>query len=393
MNILFYISVILLSGILTAKVLRRFKFPNVTGYLIGGVIIGHTFLGVVPMDIVNSLDIISDMALGFIAFSIGSEFRLRELKRDGISIIVITIFEALTAMLLVFISLITVFKCPVPFALLMSAIASATAPAATLMVIRQYNARGPLVNTLLPVVALDDVVSIIAFGVAVSISKAVINSASLNILNMLFIPLAEIMGSILIGLGLGFIALILLKKTTSETNYLSIIVASVFMCIAVSIKLGLSSLLTCMTFGAIIANLSANSRKAFLIIDPITAPIFLAFFTISGAALDITALKNVGIIGIAYFVIRVIGKCLGAFAGCKIFKKPEKVTKYLGIALMPQAGVALGLSLTAQRIIGEPHGNDVRTVILATTVLYELLGPMAAKFSLSMAGEINLTKK
>ncbi len=388
MSVLFYLSLILLAGMLTAKVLRKCKFPNVTGYLIGGVIIGHTALNLVPMDVVESLNIVSDVALGFIAFLVGNQFKFHDLKRNGRSIVVITLFEALMAMGSVFLVMLYVFQTPLSFALLLGAIASATAPAATLMVIRQYNARGPLVNTLLPVVALDDVVSIITFGVAMSISKAIVSHATPSLKTMLLLPIIEIVASVAVGLTIGFIVLYLLRKTTSESNYLNILIAAIFMSIALSMYFHLSSLLSCMSFGLVLANFLPNPRKAVSILDHITAPIYLAFFTISGVSLELGALRTVGFIGIAYFLIRFLGKWLGAFVGCKITKRPDSVSKYLGVALMPQAGVALGLSLTAARVIGEPYGFQVRTVIVATTVVYELLGPMMSKLALKRAGEI-----
>ncbi|PIE98077.1 MAG: cation/H(+) antiporter [Treponema sp.] len=392
MNILFYISVILLAGMVTAWVLKRFKFPHVTGYLIGGVLIGPAVLGIVPADTLISLELISDVALGFIAFLIGNEFKVRQLKREGKSIVIITFFEAMTAVGLVFAVMYFAFNQSIPFSLMIASIAAATAPAATLMVIRQYHARGNLVHTLLPVVALDDVFSIITFGIATSISKAVIKNATPNIMNMLVFPIAEILASILLGLLAGFLVLFVLRKIRSEANYLNVLIAGVFLCIAVSIKFHLSPLLSCMTFGATIANLLPNPQKPVAILDHITAPIYLSFFTISGASLNITALTHVGLIGISYFLVRFIGKWLGAFVSCKMMKKPAEVSKYLGIALMPQAGVALGLSLTAERIIGAPYGAQIRTVILATTVVYELLGPMMSKFALKQAGEIKDTK-
>lgn len=385
-NIL-YLGIIILAAVGTAKILRKLKFPNVTGYLIAGVLIGHNVLNIVPKSAVDDLSIISEVALGFIAFSIGSSFRIPDLKKQGASTIVITLMESLVAMLFVFVVLVAFFHTSVPFALMLSSIACATAPAATLMVIRQYNARGPLVDTLLPVVALDDAVSIMAFGISASISQTLLTASNLNVQTMVLEPLREIFLALIIGAALGFLLCFLLRKSKSQGNVLNLEIAIIFVGIAVASLLKVSSLLLCMAIGAVIANLAPNPRNAFSILDPFTTPIFLAFFTISGAALDMGALASVGWIGIAYLVIRALGKWVGAFVSCTIYKKPQSVIKNIGLALMPQAGVALGLSLTAANILGA-HGEQVRTVILATTVVYELIGPMAAKFALKRAGEI-----
>ncbi|NLM00681.1 MAG: cation:proton antiporter [Treponema sp.] len=389
MNILYYLGIVLLAGLGVAKILRKIKFPNVTGYLIAGILIGHNVLNLVPKNIVTELNIVSEVALGFIAYSIGSSFRFSNLKQQGKGTVVIAFMEALMAMLLVFLVLFFVLKTDLPFALMISSIACATAPAATLMVIRQYNAKGPLVDTLLPVVALDDMVSIIAFGVAASISKALISGTGTNIQAMLLVPFWEITLAFLLGISLGLLLTLFLKFTKSEGNYLNIIIAVIFIGIAIAIYFKISPLLLCMALGAFIANALPNPAKAFNIVDPITTPIFVIFFTISGAALDLGSLVHVGVIGVTYLVVRAIGKWIGTYISCKMFNKPKTVTRYLGIALMPQAGVALGLSLMAANLIGGEHGDQVRTVILATTVVYELIGPLAAKFALKKAGELH----
>ena len=389
MSMIFYLGLVLLAGIFVAKVLRRVHFPNVTGYLIAGVIIGPSVLKLIPQTAVSSLGFVSEVALGFIAFSIGSVFRLQDLKKQGLSTIVITCMEALTAFACVFVVLTFALHTEISVALMIGAIACATAPAATIMIIRQYNAHGPLVDTLLPVVALDDAVSIIAFGVASSVAHALLSSTGLDTYTMLIKPLWEIGLSLGLGLGLGLLLVLFLKFSRSEGNFLNLEVAVLFIGIALSQFFHVSSLLLCMALGAVVSNATPNPAKVFSILDPITTPIFLAFFTVSGASLDIKMLVHVGLIGGCYLVVRSIGKWLGAFVSCKLCKKDGAVTKYLGIALMPQAGVALGLSLTASNMIGGAAGQQVRTVIVATTVVYELIGPLAAKFALKHAGEIS----
>ena len=388
MSTIYYLGIVILAGIFAAKVLRKFNFPNVTGYLIAGVIIGHNVLNLVPQDTVTDLNIVSEVALGFIAFSIGSSFRIADLKKQGASTIVITLMESLVAMLCVLLVLVFALHQDLPFALMISAIACATAPAATLMVIRQYNARGPLVDTLLPVVALDDAVGIMAFGVSASVAKAIVAGSVADFTTMFLVPLWEIVLALAIGIALGFCLVFFLKRSRSEGNYLNLEIAVILVGIGLAGYFKISSLLLCMALGAVVANVLPNPAKTFSILNPLTTPIFLAFFTISGAALDLKALVNVGIIGIVYLVVRAAGKWLGAYLSCKMFKKEKGVTNYLGIALMPQAGVALGLSLTAANLIGGQHGTQVRTIILATTVIYELIGPLAAKFALKRSGAI-----
>ncbi|MBQ7612424.1 MAG: cation:proton antiporter [Spirochaetaceae bacterium] len=388
MSMIFYLGLVLLAGIFVAKVLRYLHFPNVTGYLIAGVIIGPSVLNLIPETAVSSLSFVSEVALGFIAFSIGGVFRLHDLKKQGLSTILITCMEALTAFVCVFMVLLLALHTEMSVALMIGAIACATAPAATIMIIRQYNAHGPLVDTLLPVVALDDAVSIIAFGVASSVAHAFLSKTGIDAYTMLINPLCEIGISLGVGLALGLLLVLFLKFSRSEGNFVNLEIAVVFIGIALSQIFHVSSLLLCMALGAVVANATPNPVKVFGILDPITTPIFLAFFTISGASLDIGMLAHVGLIGVSYFVVRSAGKWLGAFASCKLCKKPTQVTKYLGIALMPQAGVALGLSLTAANMIGGAAGQQVRTVIVATTVVYELIGPLAAKFALKHAREI-----
>lgn len=388
MHITFYLGIVVLAGVFVAKVLRKLKFPNVTGYLVAGVLIGHNVFNIVPKNIVSELNIVSEVALGFIAFSIGSSFRLVDLKRQGKSTIIITLMESLMAMLFVFLAMVFIMREDVPFALMISSIACATAPAATLMVIRQYNAKGPLVDTLLPVVALDDAVSIMAFGISASIVNALGKGRGADFNAMFVQPIFEIVIAIGIGLALGFLLIFFLKKSKSEGNYINIEVAMIFICIALASYLKVSSLLMCMSLGAIVANGMSNPSKCFSMLDQITTPIFLTFFTISGAALDLSALKTVGAVGVCYLIVRVFGKWFGAYASCKLCKKEPQVTKYIGFALVPQAGVALGLSLAAANLVGGPHGAQIRTVILATTVVYEFFGPLLAKFALKKAGEI-----
>lgn len=391
MHMLFYIAIVLFAGMFFAKILAKFKLPNVTGYLIAGLIIGPSILGIIPKEGADKLSIISEAALSFIAYSIGSEFNIENLRNVGRGVIVITIFEALTAVALVDMSMIFIFKQSVPFSLVLGAIAAATAPAATLMVIRQYKAKGPVVNTLLPVVAMDDAVGIIAFGISTTIAKAILNnSTNISVFKIIFIPLLEIFFALLLGFMMGIILTYLSKKARGEDGLLSIIIAVLFATTGVAIRFELSSLLACMMVGATLINIDPNNKRAFTTVERFTPPVLISFFTIAGVQLDLSILKDVGVLGIAYVIIRVIGKMLGAYLGARISKFPSTVQKYLGYTLIPQAGVAIGLSMVAQNTLPHPYGVEIRTIVLAGTVIYELVGPMITKMALIKAGEIQV---
>lgn len=386
---LFYIAVILFAGMIMAKVVSKFKLPNVTGYLIAGLIIGPSILGIIPKESADKLSIVSEAALSFIAYSIGSEFNIQNLKKIGKGIITITVFEALGAIVLVDLSMIFIFKQPVPFSIELGAIAAATAPAATMMVVRQYKAKGPVVNTLLPVVAIDDAVGIIAFGISTTVAKAILdNSSNVSVAKIILIPLLEIVLALLIGFLMGILLVYISKKAKGEDQLLSMVIAVLFATAGIAIRFDLSSLLACMMVGATLTNLDPNNKRAFSTVEKFTPPVLISFFTIAGVQLNLSILKEVGILGVGYVIIRVIGKLVGSYVGAKISNAPETVQKYLGFTLIPQAGVAIGLSLIAQSIMPPEYGEAIRTIVLSATVIYELVGPVATKTALMKAGEI-----
>lgn len=388
MNSLYYVSIVIFSGMLCAKLLSKIKLPNVTGYLIAGVIIGPYVLNVVPLDAVKSLGILSDAALGFIAYGIGSEFSIKSIKKTGKTVILLTIFEALGAVLLVDLAMIFIFKQPLPFSLTIGAIAAATAPAATILVIRQYKAKGDFTTTLLQVVAMDDAVGIIAFGISLAVAQSLIGGVATSLAMSIMKPIIEILLSIIIGIILGIIFSYIGKKVRGENELLSLTLAFIFFAIGISLKFNASTLLTCMMLGATITNLSSNSSRFLSIADRFTPPLFIAFFTIAGLELNISVIKSVGVIGLGYMVFRVAGKMLGVYVAASITKAEENVRKYLGLALIPQAGVAIGLSLLAEKSLPPEYGQPIRTIVLAGTVIYELIGPLASKYALIKAGDI-----
>ncbi len=386
MNILLYIGIILTSGLLFGRLVKIFKLPNVTGYLIAGLIIGPHILNIIPETIISDVSVVSEMALAFIAFTIGCSFKLSYFKKVGVTPVVIAIFEALTAVFLVQISLV-IAGCSAPLSIVLGAIAAATAPAATIIVIKQYNARGPVTDTLMSVVAIDDAVALIAFGFCVTISKAISGKATGSLSLSILKPFLEILLAVVIGAIMGILLKIPLKYFKKRGNRTIITVAATFLTSGIAALLDVSALLACMICGAVFCNISNNSENIASIADDITPPIFVMFFVISGAELDPSVIPQLGVIGAIYVIVRVIGKIAGATLGAIIMKTEKTVKKYLGPTLIPQAGVAIGLSLIAQTIVPE-YSQKIRAVVLCATLIYEITGPVITKLSLKAAGEI-----
>lgn len=392
LNILYYMAIILIAGIVMARVVSLVKLPNVTGYLIAGLIIGPSFLNLVPAEAVSGMAVVSEAALGFIAYSIGSEFNFKHLKEIGKGILWITVFEAVGAVVIVDFVMVFLFKQPLPFSIILGAIAAATAPAATIMVVRQYKAKGPLVNTLLPIVAMDDAVGIIAFGVSMAVAKSLLGGGRLSLITAIVEPSMEIFWAALIGLIIGIVLSFVSTKASGENELLSIVIAALFVGVGVSKIANVSSLLVCMFIGATVANAVPNSNRVLSVVDRFTPPIFVVFFTVAGVGLNISILKDVGVIGAGYILFRVVGKVIGAAVGASLAKSPEAVKKYLGLALIPQAGVAIGLVMVAQNLMPD-YGAEIRTIVLSATVIYELIGPVMTKIALIKAGEISEAKQ
>jgi len=397
-TILLYLAILLATGLLFGKIAKYLKLPNVTGYLVGGLILGPSVLGLIPEGTIHDFSIISSVALGFIAFSIGTEMKLVYFRRVGATPIIIAIFESFFAVIVTLIAVIAFFLIKgdmtitnFRFALVLSAIAAATAPAATIMVVRQYKAKGKLTETLLSVVALDDSVAIILFGIFVAIANALGQQAAstplwLQILN----PFIEIVVSLGIGAVMGIVLTMGCKWFTGRGNRISLSMTIIFLSVFLSEWLHASPLLTCMMLGAMFGNVSSKADDINGLLYFITPPIFTLFFVLSGAELDITILGLVGMIGVIYVLFRVVGKIFGAWLGAKVSKAEKVIAKYLGLALVPQAGVAIGLSLIATQVLDAQMGSEIRAIILAGTLIYELVGPVIAKIALQKAGEISL---
>ncbi len=408
MNTLLSVSVALLAGLLMTRAFKPLKLPSVTAYLIAGVLIGPYCMGALNIGglgfpthaDVSKLALISEVALGFIAFSIGSEFRLEELKKTGKQAFVIGIVQALVTALLVDAALIGVHfmmpdKISLAQALTLGAIATATAPAATLMVVRQYKADGPLTKLLLPIVALDDAVGLVVFAVSFGIAKALV-SGEVDLVSILVNPFAEIIASLLLGAIMGWILTHLEKLFNSNTNRLNLTIAFVFTTVSLSmiefhvgpVHVSFSSLLVCMMLGTVFCNICPLSHDLMERSDKWTSPLLALFFVISGAELELNVFADIAIVGIGlvYIIVRCIGKYTGALVSAKATDCAPQICKYLGITLFPQAGVALGMCALAMQL-GE-QGTLIRNITLFAVLIYELVGPLMTKEALKAAGEI-----
>ena len=428
MNLILFIGVLLVLGLASTRLMKLFKLPNVTGYLIIGLIAAivciiidsYTNEKLQLADSLNGLNgSVSSVALGFIALSIGEEFRLNKIKKFGKKIITITFFQAIITTLLVdlILSIFCIaFKLPLNISLCLGAIATATAPAATLMVIHQYKAKGPLVDILLPIVAFDDAIGLIIFSISVSISKVIATNQPINFISLVAFPFIEIVGSILLGFFLGWLLHIMIKYFKSRNNHVIMIIAFTLLGVGLieslnHIKINgetleLSNLLCCMMIGAVYNNMAHKEKdveiveRDFSLVDGWTPFLFLLFFVLSGTHLvtsfkemaetNIDLLKVAGIF-ILYLIARSFGKYFGAYLGCKVTKQTKSITQYLGLTLLPQAGVAIGMANQISSIDAFKNngtGNMIVTCVLCATLIYELIGPLLTKWSLIKSGEI-----
>ncbi len=387
------VSLIMSVGFLMTRLTKLAKLPNVTGYILAGILIGPYCLNLIPQNIISGMGFISDIALAFIAFSVGEFFKFDSLKKSGLKIIVLTIFEALMASIVVFIVMYFVLGLSLPFSIVLAALASATAPASTIMTIRQTKAKGDFVDTLLQVVALDDVVSLIAYSVAISVALASVSGAGGFSFNVVVLPILKNLLMLVIGAAMGYLLKLLMQVKHGSDNRLIIVISVLLLFCGISSLFDVSPLLGCMIIGTVYINLTKD-EKLFLQVNYFSPPILLMFFVVSGLSFNLSALFSgesiigsipLWAIGVIYFFVRIIGKYLGAYLGCLTIKKPKEVRNYLGLALIPQAGVAIGLAALGARTLGGDVGSALQTIILASSVLYELVGPVCAKLSLYLS--------
>ena len=417
MVVLLTTAITLLAGLLLTRVtkLLHLNFPDVTVYLLTGLLVGPYCLGRLGIEgigfknfaEVEALGIISTVALGFIAFSIGAEFKMDKIAHSGKATIVIGIMQALMATILVDIALVILHfmlgpeVLPIPVCITLGAIASATAPAATLMVVKQYKAHGPVTDLLLPIVALDDAVGLIIFAISLGVAQA-IDGGNLNFISIIVNPILEIICSIILGSLLGFCLTRLEKIFFSNDHRMAMTITFVLLAIALSslvfsfgnLKVSFSSLLVLMMMGTVFCNTSAYAADLFERTDHWAAPLYVAFFVLSGAELDLKVFTQPSslLIGAVYIIMRCAGKYLGSCLPAKAMKLNENIVRYLGITLVPQAGVALGMVNSAQ-VLGPVNGSLIRNVILLSVLIYDLVGPSLTKMSLEKAGEIKTTEE
>lgn len=404
------IALALLAGLLMTRLMNRFHLPDVTAYLVAGVLLGPCLLGRLGLpglgfatfEQVQLLQPISDVALGFIAFAIGSEFRLSHLRKTGGAAVTVGIIQAVTATILVDLSLLGLHmalgdKLPIPAVITLGAIAAATAPAATLMVVRQYKAKGPVTDLLLPVVALDDAVGLIIFAISFGAAQAM-EASTVNLVAVLVAPLLEIALSLVLGAFLGWCLSLLEGLFHSNRNRVALIAGFIILAVALSMikfevggtEIGFSSLLVLMMLGTVFCNICPLSEDLMNRADKWSAPLLTLFFVLSGAALDLGVFADAAIVGVGvlYILARSLGKYTGSALSCAISHQPSNVKKYLGITLLPQAGVALGMSSQVGAAMGET-GAMVRSIVLFGVLIYELVGPSLTKWALTKAGDIH----
>ncbi|MBE7066810.1 MAG: sodium:proton antiporter [Ruminococcaceae bacterium] len=406
-NILISLSVALLAGLLLSRLAKKVNLPAVTAYLVAGVLVGPFMLGAVHLpyigiskEQVSSFGIICDVALGFIAFSMGNEFRVAQLKKIGKQAAVIGVLQAVFTTLVVDIVLVLLHlaipdKLSLSAALVLGAVATATAPAATLMVVKQYKAKGPLTSLLLPVVALDDAVGLVVFAISFGIARS-LSVSSVSILSIILEPLLEVILSLALGFVMGLLFTLCEKYFHSRSKRMAVSVTFVMLTVGISclkfqignIHVGFSSLLACMMLGTVFCNICDVSEELMERADRWTAPILILFFVISGAELELSVFTELAvvIIGVVYIAARSCGKYFGAGISSRLVKCEPNIVKYLGITLLPQAGVALGMAIKATEL--GPDGAIVRNITLFAVLIYEIVGPFLTKIALTKAGDI-----
>ena len=386
---LLVLSIILFAGFIMTRLTNTLNLPKVSGYILAGILIGPCSLNFIPQHMIDSMGFVSDLALAFIAFGVGKFFKKEVLMRTGKKIIVITISEALTAGVLVTVILKFIFRLDWDFALILGAIATATAPASTMMTINQYKAKGEFVNTLLQIVALDDVVCLLAFSIVAAIANG--RASGALTVNDILIPIMPNLFAICLGFFCGYFLSRLLIPARSRDNRLILAIAMLLGLSGICAAADISPLLSCMVFGAAYINLTRD-KKLFRQINNFTPPVMSIFFIVSGMNLNVNALGTVGVIGVAYFLIRIAGKYLGTYFSCLAMGTSREIRKYMGLALIPQAGVAIGLAFLGQRLLPPETGNLMLTIILSSSVLYEMVGPISAKAALFLSGSIAFKK-
>ena len=390
--IILELAVMLLSAFLLSRLTKRLKLPNVTAYIVAGILIGPCGLKWIDEAMVESMGFVTDVALSFIAFGVGRYFKWETLKKSGARVLIVTALESLTAAAAISAVMLLVFHLPLSFALLLGAVGAATAPASTLMTIRQYKAKGHFVDTILQVVALDDAVALLAFSVCATISQIAGSAGKADAASIL-LPIAYNIAAAALGASMAFLLKWGERRVTSRYNRLLMVVILLLTLSGLCAAVDISPLLACMALGMVHANISRKGEALFKAVERFTPPVLTFFFVVSGMRLNVPALKTAGVIGVSYFFVRILGKYAGATAGALLTGEDKNVRRYLGLALVPQAGVSIGLAALGERMLPPEMGSLLNTIVLSSAVLYEIAGPGLAKLSLHLAGALNPAEK
>lgn len=388
-RILLALSIILFAGFIMTRLTNTLNLPKVSGYILAGILIGPWGLDMIPQHMIDDMGFVSDLALAFIAFGVGKFFKKEVIMKTGSKVLIVTFCEALTAGVLVTLFSRMVFGLDLDFALILGAIATATAPASTMMTINQYKAKGEFVNTLLQIVALDDVVCLLTFSIVSAVAGAAGGEGVST--QEVMLPLVYNIFALLLGFFCGYFLSRLLIPTRSKDNRLILAIAMLTGISGICTALSISPLLSCMVFGTSYINLTRD-KKLYRQLNNFSPPVMSLFFIVSGMKLDVGALATVGVIGICYFTVRIIGKYVGTYVGCLVTGMSRESRKYMGLALVPQAGVAIGLAFLGERLLPGERGQLLLTIILSSSVLYEMVGPVCAKLALIFSGCITPEK-
>ena len=387
MTIYLKLALLLAFGLVGGRVARRFKLPNVTGYLIGGLFLGPSFLNMIGSNEIHVINFINELSLAAIAFNIGGEFLFSTIKRVGKDIFIITVFEVLGVVALVFGVMYFVAGQSFVFSLIVASMSAATAPAGTLMVIQQYRAKGEMTDAILPIAALDDALGIMVFGLALTAAKFSIGAITGSTLSMVVAPFFEIFLSLFVGFIIGLGVSLITNRIKSQEELTSFILLSILLAPAVANILPVSSLLVAMMMGATYVNVGRQPARTFNNLNSFVPPINVLFFAFAGASLDLSILANIGLLGVLYVLGRMFGKVFGTSLGAKVTKQDPKLVKYLGWALLPQGGISLGLSMIVRNELPD-HASGIVTLILFSVLFFEIMGPILAKVAIEKAGEI-----
>ncbi len=387
MSAIFGLGLIFILGLLSTRLTERVKAPAITAYILLGLVMGPSLLKLIPADILESSGFISNIALSLIAFNIGQNFSRHTFRQIGVQVVVISVFEALGAFLLVIVALVMFLNIPFHVALVFGAIAAASAPAALLMVVRETKAKGRFTDMLMGVVAIDDAWGLIIFSFSLAVARAMHLHLATSLTNVFIHSFLEIAGSVVLGVAIGAMFNVISRLLRNQTELLIFTLGAIFLTAGAALMLNLSVLLSALFLSAFIVNTNHESTKYFDILTTVDWPIYLLFFVLAGANLEIHLLPKLGMLGLTYLVIRVLGKMTGTYLGGLVSKMPSDIRNYLGLGLLPQAGVALGMALIVKDVFYD-FGSLIFTTIAATTIIYEIVGPVVVRFALAQTGQI-----